>query len=52
MKNILLVSTSTVYNGTYLDYILPVLKIHFQACKNLLFIPYASPGGLSYNDYT
>jgi dipeptidase E len=52
MKNILLASTSTVYNGTYLDYILPILKIHFQACKNLLFIPYASPGGLSYKDYT
>lgn len=52
MKNIILASTSTVFKGNYLDYILPVLKDHFKSCKTLLFIPYARPGGLSYDAYT
>ena len=52
MKNILLASTSTLFNGDYLDYLLPVLKTHFKNCKTILFIPYARPGGISYDDYT
>ena len=52
MKNILLASTSTLFNGDYLDYLLPVLKTHFKNCKTILFIPYARPGGISYEAYT
>lgn len=52
MKNILLASTSTLFNGDYLDYLLPVLKTHFKNCKTILFIPYARPGGISYDAYT
>jgi dipeptidase E len=52
MKNILLASTSTVYKGKYLEYLLPVLASHFKMCKSIVFIPYARPGGISYEDYT
>lgn len=51
-KKIILASTSTVHGGAYLDYLLPVLKNHFSGCKNLLFIPFAKPGGISHDDYT
>ncbi|VXB11285.1 Peptidase E [Flavobacterium sp. 9AF] len=52
MKNIIIASTSTLYNGTYLDYLLPVLKNHFQNASTILFIPYARPGGVSHEEYT
>src|SRR5690554_6804778 len=52
MKNLIIASTSTVHNGTYLDYLLPALKEHFKEVKTLLFIPYARPNGISHNEYT
>lgn len=52
MKKVLLASTSTLYNSGYLDYLLPTLQNHFNNVKTLLFIPYAQPGGISYDDYT
>jgi dipeptidase E len=52
MKKILLASTSTLYNGAYLDYLLPTLEKHFDGVKTILFIPYAQPSGISYDDYT
>ncbi|MEO8516270.1 MAG: dipeptidase PepE [Flavobacterium sp.] len=51
-KRVILASTSTLYNGDYLDYLLPTLSNHFENCKTVLFIPYARPGGISHNDYT
>ena len=52
MKNLLVASTSTIFGGQFLQYLLPVLKEHFSDIKTLLFIPYARPGGISYNAYT
>jgi dipeptidase E len=52
MKNCIIASTSTLYGGNYLDYLVPELKQHFQNCKSILFIPYAQPSGLSYDEYT
>ncbi len=52
MKNCIIASTSTLYGGNYLDYLLPELRLHFENCKLILFIPYAQPGGLSYEEYT
>ncbi len=52
MKKIIIASTSTLHEGKYLDYLLPTLKEHFAGCSNLLFIPYARPGGITYDDYT
>jgi dipeptidase E len=51
-KKVILASTSTLYNGDYLEYLLPVLSSHFSNCKTLLFIPYARPGGISHDEYT
>ena len=52
MKKIIIASTSTLHNGNYLDYLLPTLKKHFEGVKNLLFIPYARPSGLTHTEYT
>lgn len=52
MKNLIIASTSTVHNGTYLDYLLPTLKEHFKGIKTLLFVPYARPSGISHEEYT
>lgn len=52
MKNLIIASTSTVYNGGYLEYLLDELKLLFADCKTIVFIPYARPGGLSHDDYT
>jgi dipeptidase E len=52
MKNCIIASTSTLYDGEYLDYLLPELQLHFKDCKTLLFIPFARPGGISHDEYT
>ncbi|WP_010253199.1 dipeptidase PepE [Myroides injenensis] len=52
MKNIIIASTSTIYDSKYLEYLFPALKIHFQNIKNLLFIPYARPSGITHDEYT
>lgn len=52
MKNCIIASTSTLYQGNYLEYLLEELKLHFQDCKTILFIPYARPGGISHQEYT
>lgn len=52
MKSIIIASTSTLHEGSYLEYLLPALKSHFQNCKSILFIPFARPGGISHDDYT
>lgn len=52
MKSIIIASTSTLHEGSYLEYLLPTLKEHFKNCKNILFIPFARPGGISHTDYT
>lgn len=52
MKHIILASTSTIHGDTYLNYLSDSLKNLFRNAKTLLFIPYAKPGGISYEDYT
>ena len=52
MKSIIIASTSTLHGGQYLEYLLPTLQVHFKNIKNLLFIPYARPGGVSHEEYT
>ncbi|MBF7091866.1 dipeptidase PepE [Flavobacterium sp. ALJ2] len=52
MKNIIIASTSTLHGGSYLDYLLPELQIHFKNCESILFIPFARPGGVSHEQYT
>lgn len=52
MKSIIIASTSTLHGGSYLNYILPALQLHFKNCTTILFIPYARPGGISHEEYT
>jgi dipeptidase E len=52
MKKALIASTSTVFGGTFLDYLLPVLREHFKGISNLVFIPFARPGGITHDEYT
>lgn len=52
MKKLIIASTSTIHNSGYLEYILPTLSTFFKETKALLFIPYARPGGISYDEYT
>ena len=52
MKKLLVASTSTIYGSGYLEYLLPTLKSFFVDVKTILFIPYARPSGISYDEYT
>ena len=52
IKIIISASTSTLHGGEYLDYLLPELQSFFTNVKELLFIPYARPSGISHDDYT
>ncbi|MGG5485687.1 dipeptidase PepE [Gaetbulibacter sp. PBL-D1] len=52
MKNIIIASTSTVHGSGTLEYILPELKLFFKDANELLFIPYARPGGITHDEYT
>lgn len=52
MRNIIIASTSTIFGGECLDYLLETLKIHFKNTNHILFIPYARPSGISHDEYT
>ena len=52
MKKLIIASTSTIHGSGYLEYLLPTLAVFFADVKTILFIPYARPGGVSYNEYT
>ncbi len=52
MKNIILASTSTVHGSGYLEYILNDLSSFFKGVTEILFIPYARPSGVTYDEYT
>ena len=45
-------STSTIFGSGYLEYLLPTLEKHFANVKSIVFIPFARPGGISYEKYT
>jgi len=48
----IIASTSTVYGGQYLDYLKTELAEHFDGIKEIVFIPYARPSGMTYEAYT
>lgn len=52
MKSIIIASTSTIHGSGYLDYLLEELQDHYKSVNEILFIPYARPGGISHTDYT
>ncbi|WP_196886648.1 dipeptidase PepE [Aureivirga sp. CE67] len=52
MKNIIIASTSTVHGQSYLEYILPTLKEFYKGIEEIVFVPYARPGGITHDEYT
>jgi len=50
--NIILASTSTIFGGQYLEYLKPELIKLFEGITEIIFIPFARPGGISHDDYT
>jgi dipeptidase E len=52
MRKMIIASTSTIHGSGYLEYLLPTLSDFFKDVKNLLFIPYARPSGITYDEYT
>ena len=52
MIKLIVASTSTLHGGGFLEYLIPHLEKHFESITNLLFIPYARPGGISHETYT
>jgi len=52
MKNILLASTSSLFGEEYLAYLKPYAAELFNGVDEIIFIPFARPGGISHDDYT
>lgn len=52
MKNLIVASTSTIYGNSYLNYLKNEISQLFENTDTVLFIPYARPGGISYDEYT
>ena len=52
MKKLIIASTSTLYKGTYLGHLQQELDLLFRDVQEVLFIPYARPGGISHENYT
>ena len=51
-RRLIIASTSTVHGSGYLEYILPTLQTFFSEAKEILFLPYARPSGITYEKYT
>jgi dipeptidase E len=51
-RRILLLSTSTVHGSDFLEYCTQEIASHFQRSASVLFVPFASPGGMSHDEYT
>ncbi|MDT0689448.1 dipeptidase PepE [Salegentibacter sp. F188] len=52
MKYAILASTSTLHGQDYLEYLLPEIKRLYKEASEVIFIPFARPGGISLNEYT
>lgn len=50
--NIVLASTSTLFGGNYLEYLTEEIKNLYNGIDEIVFIPYARPGGISHEEYT
>lgn len=52
MKHLIIASTSTLHGGSYLEYLSHSLVELYSSCHEIVFIPYARPSGISYEEYT
>jgi len=51
-RNLLLISNSTLHGSGYLDHCADEIKKFLKDKKNVLFIPYARPSGMTHEEYT
>lgn len=51
MRRILLFSTSTVHGTGYMEYAVPYIDDFLGDNHEILFVPYARPGGISHDQY-
>lgn len=49
---LLIVSTSKIYGSEYMEYMLDEVKEHYSGAEEIVFIPYARPSGISFDEYT
>ncbi|HWV70018.1 dipeptidase PepE [Chitinophaga sp.] len=52
MKHFILASTSTLFGEAYLAYLQPAMKTLYAGVDEIVFVPFARPGGISHDDYT
>lgn len=52
MKKLLVASSSIIHGSGFLEYLSPTLTSFFEGVSSLVFIPYARPSGISYDEYT
>lgn len=50
--NIILASTSTLFGGEYLEYLREELIQLYAGIDEIIFVPFARPGGISHDEYT
>lgn len=50
--NIVLASTSSLFGGNFLEYLKEEIQILYNGIDEIIFIPFARPGGISHDDYT
>lgn len=50
--NIILASTSTIFGGEYLEYLREELIQLYKGIDEIIFVPFARPGGISHEEYT
>lgn len=50
--NIILASTSTLFGGSYLEYLKSEIQNLFRETDEIIFVPFARPGGISHEEYT
>lgn len=51
-KKLLIVSTSTVHGKGYLEYVQEEIADFFKGINLVVFIPFARPGGVTWDEYT
>lgn len=52
MRNLVLASSGSVYGSQYLEYLLPIIDKLYKDVEEVLFIPFAQPKGISFDDYS
>jgi dipeptidase E len=52
MKHFILASTSTLFGEAYLAYLQPAMRELYAGIDEIIFVPFARPGGISHDEYT